>query len=46
MDPFGYYAHNNIFYNEKEYGEPFYEDYPINHYNFKTMSNYLVLDPL
>lgn len=44
VDPYGYYSQKTIFYDKKQYGEPFFEDYPINNYNFRDRSSYLVLD--
>lgn len=34
-DPFGYYTPKNIYYEEKSFGAPFYEDYPMNDYSLE-----------
>ena len=36
-DPYGFYSHKKVFYDEKTYGTPFYEDYPISTYRFKDI---------
>ena len=45
IDPYGYYTHKNIFYDKKSYGQPFYEDFPVDNFDFKDDRNFLVLDP-
>lgn len=44
-DPYGYYSYKNIFYDEKSYGQPFYEDFPVDSYDFKDYKSYMVMDP-
>jgi hypothetical protein len=44
FDPFGYYSYKDIYYNKREFGEPFFEDYPIQNFDFKMKDSYLVLD--
>lgn len=43
-DPFGFYSQKSVYYEEKTYGVPFYEDYPISSYNFKEIQEFKMFE--